>query len=44
MFVDDGVTILGVPIGNKSYVAQYLEDKFVSIDRVLTPSEDVRHL
>jgi hypothetical protein len=35
-YVDDGVTILGVPIGDNSYVAQYLEDKFVSIDRVLT--------
>jgi hypothetical protein len=43
-YVDDGVTILGVPIGDNRYVAQYLEDKFVSIDRVLTPSEDVRHL
>jgi hypothetical protein len=35
-YVDDGVTILGVPIADNSYVAQYLEDKFVSIDRVLT--------
>jgi hypothetical protein len=25
-----------VPTGDNSYVAQYLEDKFVSIDRVLT--------
>jgi hypothetical protein len=30
-YVDDGVTILGVPIGDNSYVAQYLADKFVSL-------------
>jgi hypothetical protein len=33
---DAGVTILGVLIVDNSYVMQYLDDKFASIDRVLT--------
>jgi hypothetical protein len=40
-YVDDGVTILGVPIGDNSNVAQYLEDKFVSIDRLLTLLQNI---
>jgi hypothetical protein len=35
-YQDAGVTILGVPIGDKSYGMQYLDEKFASIDRVLT--------
>jgi hypothetical protein len=33
---DAGVTIFGVPIGDNSYVTQFLEDKFDLIDCVLT--------
>jgi hypothetical protein len=35
-YQDSGVTILGVPIGDKSYGMQYLDENFASIDRVLT--------
>jgi hypothetical protein len=31
---DAGVTILGAPIGDNSYVMQYFDDKFASIDLV----------
>jgi hypothetical protein len=33
---DAGVTICGVPIGDNSYVSQFLEDKFDLIDCALT--------